>query len=76
MGKGGRERERHTDVCLPACPQPGTWPATQACVLTGNPSVCRMTPYPLGHTNQGTKIFKIPAVWQPIKLATLSKVGI
>ena len=39
----GRERGRETSMCeknisrLPfACPQLGTWRATQACVLTGN----------------------------------------
>ena len=38
MGKRKeKERERNTHVWLPlACPQPGTWPTTQACALTGN----------------------------------------
>ena len=32
-----KERERNINVWLPlVCPTPGTWPATQACVLTGN----------------------------------------
>ena len=32
-----KERERNIDVWLPlARPQLGTWPATQACALTGN----------------------------------------
>ena len=32
-----KERERNINVWLPlACPQLGTWPATQACALTGN----------------------------------------
>ena len=32
-------RERNINVWLPlACPLLGTWPAAQACVLTGNPS--------------------------------------
>ena len=57
-------RERETLMCeryiyqLPlAHPQPGTWPATQACDLTGNrtgdPWVCRQAPNPLSHTGQG-----------------------
>ena len=53
-------------------PQPGTWPTTQACALTGNRtgslSVCRMTPTQLSHTSQGyfllffNKIFWAPGV--------------
>ena len=39
-----------------ACPQPATWPATQACALTRNwtcdLSVCGMTPNPLSHVSQ------------------------
>ena len=36
-GKGKEERERNISVWLPLmCPQLGTWPATQACALTGN----------------------------------------
>ena len=32
-----KERERNISVGLPLiCPQMGTWPATQACALTGN----------------------------------------
>ena len=32
-----KERERNINVWLPLLhPQPGTWPATQACALTGN----------------------------------------
>ena len=38
-------------------PQLGTWPATQACILTGNQtgnlSACGVTPNPLSHTGQG-----------------------
>ena len=37
-------------------PQMGTWPATQACALTGNrtsgPLVCRLARNPLSHTSQ------------------------
>ena len=38
-------------------PQPGTWPTTQACALTGNRThdlpVCRLALNPLSHTSQG-----------------------
>ena len=56
--KGGRERGRHINVGLPLmCPQLGTWPATQACALTGSltgdPLVCRPAINPLSHTSQG-----------------------
>ena len=57
---GGREeeRERHINVWLPlAHPLLRTWPATQACALTGNwtsnPLVCRPASNPLSHTRQG-----------------------
>ena len=49
-----KERERHISVCHPLL---GTWPATQACALTGNrtsdPLVCRPALNPLSHTSQG-----------------------
>ena len=62
-GKGKTKRGRETSMCkryiswLPlTCPQLGTWPATQACVLTGNRTsdllVCRMALNPLSHTSQ------------------------
>ena len=39
-----------------AHPQVGTWPATQACALTGNQtselSVCGLVLIPLSHTSQ------------------------
>ena len=39
------------------CPLLGTWPATQACALTGNQTgnllVCRLALDPLSHTSQG-----------------------
>ena len=37
-GEGkGKERERNNNVWLPlACPPVGSWPAAQACALTGN----------------------------------------
>ena len=60
----GREGGRETSMCeryinqLPlTCLQPGTWPTTQACVLTGNqtsdPLVHRLALNPLSHTSQG-----------------------
>ena len=33
----------------------GTWPATQACALTGNQTLCGIMPNPLSHMNQGKK---------------------
>ena len=67
---GGREkeRERNTDVGeryidpLPLTrPQLGTWPTTQACVLTWNrtsgPLVCRLVLSPLSHPSQGPFFF-------------------
>ena len=57
---GGRkkERERNINVWLPLMnPLLGTWPATQACALTGNrtgnPLVHRLALNPLNHTSQG-----------------------
>ena len=56
-GKEG-ERERNINVWLPlARPLLGTWPATQACDLTGNqtsgPLVCRLALNLLSHINLG-----------------------
>ena len=53
-----KDRERNIHVLLPLeCPLLGTWPATQACALTGNgtgdPLVCRLVLHPLSHTSQG-----------------------
>ena len=43
---------------LLTCPLLETWPATQACALTGNRTgdllVCRPAPSPLSHTSQGS----------------------
>ena len=43
---------------LLASPHRGTWPAPQACALTGNrtgdPLVCRLALSPLSHTSQDT----------------------
>ena len=55
-----KERERNINVWLPlAHPLQGTWPATQACALTGNRtgdlSARRPVLNPLSHTSQGSK---------------------
>ena len=58
-GKGReKERERNINVwLLLKCLQPGTWPATQTCALTGNQTsnhlLRRLAFNPLSHTNQG-----------------------
>ena len=64
-GEGREQRRRETSMCgwLPlACHQLGTWPATQACALTGNqtsdPLVHRLALNPLSHTSPG-QIIKI-----------------
>ena len=54
-----KERERNINVWLPLVHPPlGTWPATQACVLTGNrtadPLVQKLAFNPLSHTSQGS----------------------
>ena len=56
-----KERERIIHVWLPLThPLLGTWPATQACALTGNqsgdPLVHRLALNPLSHTSQGPHI--------------------
>ena len=61
-GKGGRKRERNINVWLPlARPLLGTWLATQACALTGNPTgsplVDRPALNPLSYTSQGSWYF-------------------
>ena len=48
------KRERNISVWLPLMhPLLGTWPATQACALTGNqtsdPLICRLALNPLSH---------------------------
>ena len=53
-----KERERNIRMWLPLVgPLLGTWPATQACALTGNRTsdllVCRWVLNPLSHTSQG-----------------------
>ena len=61
----GREKERKKNIIVWSpltCPLLGTWPATQACALTGNrtsdPLVHRPALNPLSHTSQGrTSLF-------------------
>ena len=57
--EGEREGEKHQHVretSALASLQWGTWPASQACALTGNRTgdvlVCRLVLNPLGHTSQ------------------------
>ena len=59
-GKGGRKRETSIGYWLPlSCAEMGTWPATQACALTGNQtgdlSVCILALNPLNRTSQNHK---------------------
>ena len=56
----GREKESKGNISVMlslTCPLPGTWPATQACAVTGNQTgnllVCRLMLNPLSHTSQG-----------------------
>ena len=54
--------ERNVSVWLPlTCPLLGTWPATQACALTGSrtidPLVHRLALSPLSHSSQGIIVF-------------------
>ena len=60
-------RERNINVWLPlTCSLLGTWPATEACALTGNqtshPLVHRPVLNPLSHTSQGCFIFSLPSI--------------
>ena len=57
-----REEEREGNIIVWSSlelPLLGTWPATQACALTGNqtsdPLVCRLALNPLSHTSQGAQ---------------------
>ena len=57
----GKEREQERNIKFASCTPPlGTWPATQACALTGNwtgdPLVQSGT-QPLSHTSQGKSYF-------------------
>ena len=53
--------------CLLCAPNWGTWPATQACALTGNqprnPFVRRPAPNPLSHASQSIKSFLVVFAW-------------
>ena len=62
-----KERERNINVWLPLMHPPlGTWPATQACALTGSrtgdPLVHRPVLSPLSHTSQGY-ILVVILIW-------------
>ena len=52
--------ERYIDWLPVAQPQLGTWPATQACTLTGNqtsdPLLHSLALNPLSHTSQGKNV--------------------
>ena len=52
-----KESDRNIDGLPLACPQLGTWPATQACALTGNQTsdllVHKPVLNPLSYTSQG-----------------------
>ena len=66
-----KERERNFNVWLPfTYPPLGTWPATQACALTGNrtsdPLVCRPMLIPLSYTSQGSSLI-INQTYPPTK---------
>ena len=66
-----KERERNISVCLLfTCPPLRTWPATQACALTGNRTsnalVRRPALNPLNYTSQGNEqnLFKNFCLWR------------
>ena len=55
--EGEREGEKHPCVVASHTPQPGTWPTTQACALTGNRTNNPLILNPLSHTSQGHNLF-------------------
>ena len=59
--EGERGRETSMCGCLSRAPSLGTWPATQACALTGNwtsdPLLLRPVLNPLSYTSQGYILF-------------------
>ena len=64
MGREGeRDGEKHQCARDTLCPQLRTWPATQACALTGNRTsglqVFRVVLNPLSHTSQGIRTLTI-----------------
>ena len=80
-GKEGEREGRNINMWLPLERPPlGTWPATQACALTGNwtsnPLVCRPALNPLSHTSQGYiqdfKILKTTSDMTPFYLSPFS----
>ena len=69
-GKAGRKRGREINVWLPLIHLLlGTWPTTQACTLTGNPTsdplVSQRALNPLSHTSQGCMYLKCWHHWEP-----------
>ena len=65
-----KQRKRNSNVWLPLVhPHTGTWPASQACALTGNPTgnplVHRQTLNPVSHLSQGLNVFylKLSLSW-------------
>ena len=72
-GREGKERVKNI-VQLPfAHPQLGTWPATQACALTGNPTSdlsIRLAFNPLSHASQGVH-GKFSKAGQKVKFPSL-----
>ena len=63
--EGKREGEKHQCVVAAHTPLLGTWPVTQACVLTrnqtGDPLVHSPALNPLSHTSQGSfRLFPLP----------------
>ena len=64
--------KRNIDQLPLAHPQLGTWPATQACALTGNQtsnlSVSRLVLNPLSHTSQGSTFLKYTIPWHLVHL--------
>ena len=74
-----KERERNIHVWLPlACPLLRTWPATQACALTGNrtsdPLVRRPVLNPLSHTSQGCNVYILKSLIDSLCLS-LSRIS-
>ena len=67
----GREKEKERNITHP---QPGTWPAPQACAASGNQtsdlSVHRLPRSPLSHSNQGYTSF----YWKVLKTGGIENV--
>ena len=62
-GREGEERERNIDQLPLTCPQPGTWPSTQACALTGN----QTSPSSLLDDVQPTELHQSGLAFFPLK---------